>query len=88
MYHSTSDAIQSTLLSFMMKLDAPGLWDHLKKIYFKKDDLHYINQVLKDFQNNWYNPPNNIINAFTSRLRAAQVKLADTDVKLSNATLH
>jgi hypothetical protein len=67
-YNSTSRDIRTTLSSYMDRQDVAGLWRHLRDTYDQSNDAQFINDVLNDFPNDKYNPPNDTINAFIRKL--------------------
>jgi len=76
------------LNAFITSQDAPGLWNHLAATYSQATNKQFIIGVLRDFYNGKYNPPNDTIDAFATRLREAQKKLADTNNALTDDALH
>jgi hypothetical protein len=88
MYNSTSAVIRTTTLeSFMMNQDAPGLWNHLATHNPATNPL-FIAEALESFYNDSFTPPNDTIDAFATRLLKAQEAVAGTDHAISDRNLY
>ena len=85
LYMSTILEIRTTLRTYLDANDVTGMWEHLKSVDLSKDAVYCLEQVrlfnLETFK------ATDTIESFSQRLIGYQLKLQDTEYKLSDTVM-
>ena len=86
LYMSTISEIRNTLTVYLDNYDITGMWEHLKSLDLSKDAVYCLNQV-RAFNLEEFDKATDTIESFAQRLIGYQLKLQDTEHRLTEAVM-
>lgn len=85
LYMSTTPEIRNTLTTYLNDLDITGMWEHLKSLDLSQDAVYCLDQV-RAFNLEVFSTTDTV-ESFAQRLISYQLKLQDTDYRLTDTLM-
>ena len=86
LYMSTALEIRNTLTTYLDDANITGMWEYLKTLDLAQDAVYCLNQV-RDFNLETFNKSTDTVESFAQRLIGYQLKLQDTEHRLTDAQM-